>query len=92
MKKSNEDKIIKELPTVDYSKAELKDVREAITIKEHLIEEKAKLTWDGRQFLVRIPSKIAKQLGITTDNQILFRLKKPLPDSIEKPKLEMELV
>jgi hypothetical protein len=79
-----------EPPKVDYSKLP-PETEEAIARKPYTIEEKAKLTWDGRQFLVRIPKEIAQEIGITKENFILFRLIKPLPDSTEKPKLEMEL-
>jgi hypothetical protein len=41
---------------------------------------------------MRIPTEIAKEMRITKDNQIIFRLTKPLPGSDEKPVLEIELV
>jgi hypothetical protein len=91
MKKSDELNELKELPKVDYSK--LPEVTaEAIAEKPFIIKEKAKLTWDGKQLLVRIPSEIAKELGITKENQMLFILTKPLPNSSDKPKLEIELI
>ena len=91
MKKSDELVDLKELPKVDYST--LPEVTaEAIAEKPFIIKEKAKLTWDGKQFLARIPSEIAKEWGITKENQMLFTLTKPLPDSSDKPKLEIELI
>lgn len=91
MKKSDELKDLKELPKVDYSI--LPEVTsEAIAEKPFIITEKARLTWDGKQFLVRIPSEIAKEWGITKENRMLFTLKKPLPYSNEKLELKIELV
>lgn len=88
MKKSNE----KEgLPKVDYSKVP-KEIEEIVNRQPYVIEEKAKLTWDGRQFIVRIPSEITKEMNITKENQMRFRLTKPLPDSSEKPELKIELI
>ena len=91
MKKSDELKDLMELPEVDYSM--LPEVTaEAIAEKPFIITEKAKLTWDGKQFLVRIPSEITNELRITKENQMLFILKKPLPDSSDKPELIIELI
>lgn len=94
MKKSNEKaKRLDELPKVDYTKLP-EELEKAITKEHYKIEEKAKLTWDKRQFLVRIPSEIAREYGITKENKdqfkVIFRLTKPLPDSKDKPKLEIE--
>ncbi|MCK5040423.1 MAG: hypothetical protein KAR87_05645 [Candidatus Aenigmarchaeota archaeon] len=86
MKKSDE------LPKVDYSKLP-KDIEDVvINREEYVIEEKAKLTWDGRQFLVRIPSEIAKEMNLNKENVVKFRLTKPLPDSEDKLKLDIEIV
>lgn len=94
MKKSNEKaKRLEELPKVDYTKLP-EGIEKAITREPYKIEEKVKLTWDTRQFLVRIPSEIAREYGITEENKdqfrVIFRLTKPLPDSKDKPKLEIE--
>lgn len=94
MKKSDEKiKQLEELPKVDYTKLP-EEIEKAITKEPYVIEEKAKLTWDGRQFLFRIPSEIAREYGITEENKekfrIVFRLTKPLPDSKNKLKLEIE--
>lgn len=45
---------------------------EAIAEKQFIIKEKAKLTWDGKQLLVRIPSEIAKEWCITKENRMQF--------------------
>ena len=59
----------------------------------------AERTWElyynyehGRQFILRIPKEIAEEAGLTTENQIKFKLTKPSPDSNEKPKLEISVL
>lgn len=93
MKKSDEIKELDKLPKVDYTKLP-EEIEKAVTKEPYKIEEKAKLTWDKKQFLVRIPSEIAREYGITEENKdqfrVIFRLIKPLPDSKDKPKLEIE--
>ena len=36
------------------------DVKAAISPIPYIIEEASKLTWDGRQFILRIPKEIAE--------------------------------
>ena len=91
MKKSNDDELLSELPTVDYSKVP-KLVEEVVAKGQYILTKKAKLTWDGKQFIIRIPSEITNEMHITKENQIAFRLIKPRPDSDEDTKIEMELV
>lgn len=80
-----------EPPTVDYSKLP-EELEEIISKQSYIVEKKVKLTFDGRQFIVRIPKEIAKERGISTENQIVFRLVKPRPDSENAIKLEIELI
>ncbi len=94
MKKSDEKvKILDEIPKVDYTKLP-ENIEEAIIKKPYEVKEKAKLTWDGRQFLVRIPSEIAREYGITKENKdqfyVFFKLTKPLPDSKDEPTLDIK--
>ncbi len=91
MQKSNELEDLQELPRVDYSKPP-EVIAEAIAENQYIIKEKAKLTCDGKQFIVRIPSEIAKEMGITKENKVLFVLTKPFHDSSDKPKLEIGLI
>lgn len=91
MKKSNDDELLSELPAVDYSKVP-KLVEDVVAKGQYVITKKAKLTWDGKQFIIRIPSEITNEMHITKENKILFRLIKPRPDSEEDIKIEMELV
>jgi len=94
MKKSNENvKRLEELPKVDYTKLP-EELEDAIIRKPYEVNEKAKLTWDGRQFLVRIPSEIANEYCITKENKdhfyVFFKLTKPLPDSKAEPTLDIK--
>lgn len=94
MKKSDdkeEEPDMPELPQVDYSKIP-PEVEEAIAQKPYTKERKGKLSWDGKQFTVRIPMEIANEMQITKENYILFRMTKPVPGSEEKPDLEIKLV
>lgn len=91
MNKSKEESQESELPTVDYSRLP-PEIEEVITRQPFQIEKKTRLTWDGKQYSMRIPTEIAQEYGITKDNQVVFRLTKPLPDSAEKIKLEIVLV
>lgn len=91
MKKSNDVEKLENLPELDYSNLP-KEIEEAITRKPYIVDKRAKLTWDGRQFIIRIPSEIAEEMKLTTENRVRFLLTKPLPGSDEEPKLEMELI
>ena len=71
------------------------DVKAAITSTTpmpYVVEETVKLTWDGRQFILRIPKEIAEEVGITEENQIKFKFTKFPPESNEKPRLEISVV
>ncbi|MHB1830266.1 MAG: hypothetical protein ACYCO0_02640 [Candidatus Micrarchaeaceae archaeon] len=76
---------------LDYSKLP-DDVKEAIEPIPYVVEENVKLTWDGRQYILRIPKEIAEEAGITAENRISFKLVKPSPESAEKPKLEITVL
>ncbi|MCL5089966.1 MAG: hypothetical protein M1382_02220 [Candidatus Marsarchaeota archaeon] len=92
MGKSDENKIKKSgtLPAnLDYSRLP-KDVLDAITHTQYKIEKKVKLSFDGRQFVIRIPKEIVAELGITKDHYILFSITKKF-GATKKPDLKMEL-
>jgi len=76
---------------IDYSKLP-EDVKAAISPMPYIVEETVKLTWDERQFILRIPKEIAEEAGITAENRINFKLVKPAPESAEKPKLEITVL
>ncbi len=89
MIKSNE--ISEKLPQVDYTNLP-KELRAVMDKQPYVIEETVKLTWDGRQFIARIPSEIAEECKITKENRMRFKVIKPLPDSAEKSIVEITLV
>ena len=76
---------------INYSKL-TEDVKTAIVSMPYIVEETVKLTWDGRQFILRIPKEIADEVGITSENQIKFKFIKFPPESNEKPKLEISVL
>ena len=76
---------------LNYSKLP-KDIKEAIIKMPYIVEETVKLTWDGRQFILRIPKEISEEAGITQENQIKFKFIKFPPESNEKPKLEISVL
>ena len=90
MANSNDIKEIRSLPKVDYSNKSLpKEIQEAVSEAKYIIEESSKLTWEGRQFITRIPKEIAEEKGLTQENKLHFRLTKPRPNSKDEIKLEM---
>lgn len=90
-KKSEEIPEISELPKVDYSRLP-KEIEDIISNKPYIVEKKGKLSFDGKQFTMRVPSEIAEEMKITKDNRVLFRMIKPLPGSDEKIHLEIEII
>lgn len=91
MRKSNEIKDLNELPDIDYSNLP-KEVEESLTIEPYTINPKAKLTWDGKQFIVRIPSEITQEMKLTRENRMLFTLVKHMPDSDDEPELKIKII
>lgn len=95
MEKKNELKELHVLPTVDNTKLP-EGIRERIVklanMQPYKITKKVKITYTKNQFLIRIPKEIAEEMNITASNSIMFSYTKPLPDSKEKPKLEITLI
>ena len=91
MKKSNDEQQEPELPAVDYSKLP-PEIEEVISQKKFEIEKTTKLTWDGKQYSMRIPTEIAEETGITKETRAYFHLTKPLPGSTEKVDVVIKLV
>lgn len=54
------------------------------------------MSWDGRQFLIRIPSDITDEMGITKENRkdfkVRFKLIKSPLGSEEETQVTMELI
>jgi len=82
---------LEELPIVDYSNLP-NELKEALEEKPHIIEKKAKLSWDGKQFIIRIPKEISEEMKITKESQIKFRVIKPRPGTDEQNELKIDLV
>jgi len=80
-----------ELPVVDYSPFSDK-LREILEEKPHVIEKKSKLSWDGKQFVIRIPKEISEEMKITKESRIEFTVIKPEPGTDGKNELKMDLV
>ena len=97
MIKSNDNNTIEDdidLPEVDYSNLP-DEILKAIEVKPYTITKDAKLSWDGRQFIVRIPSEIADEMGISKENKqnfkVHFEYTKPAPNTDDEPKLTIDL-
>lgn len=91
MKKSVDEQQEPELPAVDYSNLP-PEIEEVISQQRFEIKKTTKLTWDGKQYSMRIPTEIAEEAGISKETRAFFHLVKPLPGSDEKIRLEISLV
>ena len=83
--------VLEALPIVDYSNVP-KEILEALSEKNHVIDKKVKLTWDGKQFILRIPKEVSEEMNITKESLIQFKVIKPKPNAEEENILEIELV
>lgn len=95
MKKSEISKKIEEfeeVPVVDYSNLPDEFKNEFLSEKPYVVEKFSKLSWDGKQFSIRIPKEIADEMNVTKRNQIKFKMTKARPDTEEKNVLEISLV
>lgn len=73
-----------------------KNISDLIEPERHIIEKDAKLSWDGRQLMVRMPLDITDEMGIYKDNKsdfrVHFELVKPTPDSDEEKTVTIQLI
>ena len=95
MKKSEilkKTKELEEVPVVDYSDLPDKFKNEFLSEKPYVVEKFSKLSWDGKQFSIRIPKEITGEMDITKRNQIKFKMTKARPKTDEKNVLEISLV
>ena len=76
--------------SLDYSKLP-KRISEAITTSQYKIKKESKLTWDGKQFVVRIPKEVTEEMGIKEGEHIKFSITKKF-GATTKPKLEIEWI
>ena len=96
MKKSESSEENNDVPkSVDYSIVP-KAIENAIKPTSYEIEKEAKLSFDGKQFMIRIPLEISEEMGITKDNKeefkVLFKLVKGRPNTDEITSVTMELI
>ncbi len=93
MSKSVEFRIEKttSLPYIlDYSQLPKKTL-DAITTSQYEIDKEGKLTWDGKQFVVRIPKEVSLEMGIKEGEHIKFIILKKF-GATDKPELHIELM
>ncbi|WNY24488.1 hypothetical protein [Methanolapillus millepedarum] len=83
---------LEEVPVVDYSNLPDEFKNEFLNEKPYVIEKFSKLSWDGKQFSIRIPKEITDEMDITKRNQIKFKMTKARPGMDEKNVLEISLV
>lgn len=76
--------------SLDYSRLPKKTL-EAITTSQYEIDKEGKLTWDGRQFIVRIPKEVSLEMGIKEGEHIKFIILKKFGAS-GKPDLRIKLM
>ena len=74
---------------VDYAKIP-KEIQDIVTVKPDKITKKAKLTFDGKQFIVRIPTEIAREMEIKSDDMIEFKAIIPTPKSKDEKELQIK--
>lgn len=90
MSQSSEIPDIDEIPTVDYTDLP-PEVGAIVGDQPYTVEETVKLTWDGNQFLARIPTEIAAELQLSRESRLQFTFRKPLPNSTDKATVEIDL-
>ncbi len=89
MKKNNDYEKGDTIPDVDYGKNKPEETIKILNNEIDIIEKKTKLTWDGRQFIVRIPKAIADVMNLKEKNELRFRLERRAPGEGQNPKLKM---
>jgi len=102
MNKTNDDVELEDdesLAKTDYLGGVLalpKDISEAIENEKYIITKDAKLSWDGRQLMVRIPLEITNEMGINKENKsdyiVNFNYIKPAPDSTDEKEVTIKLI
>lgn len=94
--KLEEEEIIADTDYLGDSSTLPEEIRKAIEPEKYVIEKDAKLSWDGRQLMVRIPLDISDEMGINKDNKGDFRVHfeyvKPTPGSKEEKKVTIQII
>ena len=69
------------------------EVKEAVKPDgEYEVEKEAKISSDGRQFLVRFPKKVAEEYDVDAGDKVRFRVVSYPPESKKEDELEMRYV
>lgn len=74
---------------VDYSVHRPSIIDKLNILQEDIIRKEVRISWDGKQYSIRIPKEISEELNLTNEDKVVFTLTKPLPDSDDKPTLSM---
>ena len=95
IKLEDEEKIAEKDYLIDPSTLP-KEISEAIEPEQYKIQKDVKLSWDGRQIMVRIPLEITNEMGINKENKSEFRVRfkfvKPAPDTTDEKKVTIQLI
>lgn len=74
------------------NKDELLNLKKEMEAEPEIIEKEAKIIYDGKQYSVRIPAKIAKTMDLNPEiDKIKFTVTIPSKFD-EKPELKIELI
>jgi hypothetical protein len=85
-KKSNDD-----FDHIDYSNLP-EEVEKVVKNRSETITKEAKISYDGKQHIVRIPTEISKTLNISAEDTIKFTATLYDDDTREKHSLDIEYV
>ncbi len=80
----------RKFPPVDYSKLP-KEVERIVEPHQDRIIEEASATFDGKQFLFRVPTKISTVMNLSKKDKIEFVVDMPLPKTRDEPRLSIRL-
>ena len=69
-----------------------REVEEVIGEERAEIEDTAKITFDGRQYLVRFPKDISDAMTLSRGHKVKFTVIKPKPRTDEEPELTMVVI
>lgn len=92
----NTDNNNSDIPEVDYSNLP-DEILKALEAEKYTIDKEVKLSWDGRQFIIRIPSEITTEMGINKENKeeykVHFKYEKPeQPNKKDKQMPDISLI
>jgi len=77
---------------ININKDEIKKIRKALDIEPHIEPKKVKIFYDGKQYHIRIPAKLARTLDLNLKKDRI-KLDVHIDKNInKKPKLMAELV